>query len=127
MKRIYLLLTGQVRHRLQFFFPELGDLYGLILLTDASSLHPFFVRMAHELRKIFRVDSIQYVEKIISIWAFVLRIFGWEVRKKVGVLSHFGPEPTNGELIIVRHLHSLDVTLLHELLFASKNISEEVL
>ena len=97
------------------------------MLTDASCLHPFFVRMAHELLKIFWVESIQEIKKIISWWSLVLRILGREIREEVGVLSHLGPKPAHGQLIIVRHLHSIDLSFLHELLFARKDIPEEVL
>ena len=48
----HVVLTGQVRHRLQLFLPELGDGDALFLLVSGIGGHPLLVGMLHDLLEV---------------------------------------------------------------------------
>ena len=123
----HVVLTGQIRHRLQLFLPELGDGDALFLLVCCIGGHPLLVGVLHDLLEVLGLQRVEDVEEVLARRALASWIRVWEVLHEVRVLLEMRPERLHGQLVIMWDIHLLDVDLLHQLLLAGEDVLEEVL
>ena len=83
--------------------------------------------MGHHLLQIIRIQGIQDGEEVLSGWALVPRKNIWEILLELKVLLVLGPEPLDGELIVMRDLDRGHRLLLEELLLSGEHGLQEVL
>ena len=62
----HVVLTGQVRHRLQLFFPELRDGDALFLLVCGIGGHPLLVGVLHDLLEVLGLQRVEDVEEVLA-------------------------------------------------------------
>ena len=77
--------------------------------------------------KILRLDRVEEVEEVLARRPFTSRVAVREVLGELGVALYVRPQCLHRELIVVRDCDMLDICLLHQLLFARKNVLQEVL
>ena len=82
--------------------------------------------MLHDLLKIFRMNSVEYIKEILAWWALPNRILIGEVLKKFNIFIEVWPEILDRQLVIMRNGDSLYFSLLHQGFIASEDIFEEV-
>ena len=119
-------LTGQERHRFQFFIPLFGDLDGLSLLVLSLGGPSHFVGVAHDLREVARIQRVHHVKEILPGRALALGELIGEVPQEVLVLLEQRPQISHGQLIVVGHLHRVDHLLLQQRLLFREDLPEEV-
>ena len=80
----FIALTGQVRHRLQLLFPELGDGDALFLLVCGIGGHPLLVGVLHDLLEVLGLQCVEDVKEVLSRWSFACRIRVRQVMRQLG-------------------------------------------
>ena len=123
----FMALTGQVRHRLQLLFPELGDGDALFLLVSSISRHSLFVGMLQDLLEVFWLQRVEDIEEVLPRRPFACWIRIREVLREVGIFLEMRPQGLHRKLIIMWHCHPLDILFLHQHLLAGEDGLEEVL
>ena len=73
------------------------------------------------------MQSIQYVEEVLSRRPLAFRILVWKVGEKVRILRELRIEISNGELVVLRNFNLVDLLLLEQLLLACEDLLEKVL
>ena len=119
-------LTGQERHRFQFFFLLIGDLDGLSLLVLSLGGPSHFVGVAHDLGEVARIQRVHHVKEILPGRTLALGKLIGEVPQEVLILLEQRPQIFHGQLIIVRHLHRVDHLLLQQRLLFREDLPEEI-
>ena len=122
-----MILTGQVRHRLQLLLPELGDGDALLLLVFGVGGHPLLVGVLHDLLEVLRLQRVEDVEEVLARRALAGGIRVGEVLHELRVLLEVRPERLHRELVVLWDVDLLDLGLLHQLLLADEDVLEEVL
>ena len=92
----HVVLTGQVRHRLQLFFPELGDGDALFLLVCGVGGHPLLVGVLHDLVEVLGLQRVEDVEEVLARRALADWISIREVLHEFRVLLEMRPERLHG-------------------------------
>ena len=73
------------------------------------------------------VDSVEYVEEVLSWRSLALRVLIGEVPDQEVVLGELRPQVLHRQLLVVRDLDVGDVTLLDQGLLLGQDLLEEVL
>lgn len=73
------------------------------------------------------MQSVEYVEEILSWWGLACRILVREVAHHLGILHHVRVDGLHRQLLVVWHLDGDDILLLHQLLLADEDVLQEVL
>ena len=120
-------LTREVRHILQLFFPVLGDLDGLKLALLTGSGHALCVDVFEELFEEVALDRVHDVEEVLAAWALAFSERVGEVLGNVGVARELRPQRFHRELVVVRHVDVVYLGLLEQVLLSGEHLLEEVL
>ena len=111
-----LIPTGDEGNSLQLLPPGVGDLDRLVLVVLVLGPVAHVVRVPDEVLEVLVLEGVQDVEEVVARGQFVLGVLVGEVLHELLVLLHHRPELLHADLVVGRHLHSLDLTERHELL-----------
>ena len=109
------------------FFPELGDLDGLVLLVLPVGGHTLLVGVVEYLLQVVGLERVQDVVEVLARRASAFGIHSREELHELAVLLQVRPQRLHGELVVVKHRDVVHLLLLQQLLLANEHVFEEVL
>jgi len=83
--------------------------------------------MVKNLLEIIGLESVEYIEKVLSWWTSTVRVKIGKVLHKFTVLFEIRPQCLDRDFIIMWHRNVVDLLLLEQLLLLSHDKFEEVL
>ena len=114
--------TGSERHLLKLSVPLVRDLDRLLLADNTLSTVSLLCSMRHDLLKIFGVDRVEDVEKVVMVGHSLAGVNVLEVEHEIRVQLQVLPQVFDGELLEVGDVDVVDVLLLVEPLLVVENL-----
>lgn len=99
----------------------------IVSLISITRSEAKLVGMSDHLACVVTIERVEDIEEVGAIWTSVFRILVWQVKHQLGVLPEKREQVLHAKFVVVGNHDELDQFTLHQLLLATKNLTNKVL